>query len=58
LRQTQSKTGVDGETNRLKAELPLEHLYCLRRRIPAIAAHFLNDATALPWVTFFMVTAH
>jgi membrane protease YdiL (CAAX protease family) len=24
--------------------------------IPAIMAHFLNDATALPWISFFMVT--
>ncbi|HEV2730523.1 MAG TPA: hypothetical protein VGV15_10880 [Terriglobales bacterium] len=24
----------------------------------AIIAHFLNDATALPWATFFMITAH
>lgn len=34
--------------------------YLLGRRglVPAIVAHFLNDATALPWVTFFMMTAH
>ncbi len=34
--------------------------YLLGRRslVPAIVAHFLNDSTALPWVTFFMVTAH
>ncbi len=33
--------------------------YLLGRRslVPAIFAHFLNDATALPWITFFMVTA-
>jgi CAAX protease family protein len=34
--------------------------YLLGRRslVPAIVAHFLNDATALPWVVFFMITAH
>jgi membrane protease YdiL (CAAX protease family) len=34
--------------------------YLLGRRglVPAIVAHFLNDATALPWITFFMVIAH
>lgn len=34
--------------------------YLLGRRglVPAMVAHFLNDATALPWVTFFMVTGH
>ena len=33
--------------------------YLLGRRslIPVIVAHFLNDATALPWIAFFMVTA-
>lgn len=33
--------------------------YLLGRRslVPTIVAHFLNDATALPWITFFMVTA-
>jgi membrane protease YdiL (CAAX protease family) len=33
--------------------------YLLGRRslLPAMAAHFLNDATALAWVGFFMVTA-
>src|SRR6185369_14317327 len=32
--------------------------YLLGRRslVPAIVAHFLNDATALPWINFFMVT--
>ena len=32
--------------------------YLLGRRslVPAIVAHFLNDATALPWIAFFMVT--
>jgi membrane protease YdiL (CAAX protease family) len=32
--------------------------YLLGRRslIPAIVAHFLNDATALPWISFFMMT--
>jgi membrane protease YdiL (CAAX protease family) len=32
--------------------------YLLGRRslVPAIVAHFLNDATALPWISFFMVT--
>ena len=34
--------------------------YLLGRRglVPAMVAHFLNDATALPWITFFMITAH
>jgi len=27
-----------------------------RSLVPAIVAHFLNDATALPWITFFMLT--
>ncbi|HEX9309783.1 MAG TPA: CPBP family intramembrane glutamic endopeptidase [Gemmatimonadaceae bacterium] len=27
-----------------------------RSLVPAIVAHFLNDATALPWISFFMVT--
>ena len=33
--------------------------YLLGRRslVPVLVAHFLNDATALPWITFFMVTA-
>src|SRR6266850_5734249 len=32
--------------------------YLLGRRslVPAVVAHFLNDATALPWISFFMVT--
>jgi membrane protease YdiL (CAAX protease family) len=32
--------------------------YLLGRRslLPTIVAHFLNDATALPWISFFMVT--
>ena len=32
--------------------------YLLGRRslVPVILAHFLNDATALPWISFFMVT--
>lgn len=32
--------------------------YLLGRRslLPSIVAHFLNDATALPWISFFMVT--
>jgi membrane protease YdiL (CAAX protease family) len=32
--------------------------YLLGRRslLPAVVAHFLNDGTALPWITFFMVT--
>ena len=32
--------------------------YLLGRRslVPSMVAHFLNDATALPWITFFMVT--
>jgi membrane protease YdiL (CAAX protease family) len=34
--------------------------YLLGRRslVPAIVAHFLNSATAVPWILFFMVTAH
>ena len=34
--------------------------YLLGRRslVPAIVAHFLNDATALPWIMFFVITAH
>lgn len=34
--------------------------YLLSRRslVPTIVAHFLNDATALPWVIFFMISAH
>jgi membrane protease YdiL (CAAX protease family) len=34
--------------------------YLLGRRslVPTIVAHFLNSATALPWILFFMVTAH
>ena len=33
--------------------------YLLGRRslLPAVVAHFLNDATALPWIAFFMVTS-
>jgi membrane protease YdiL (CAAX protease family) len=32
--------------------------YLLGRRslLPVIVAHFINDATALPWIAFFMVT--
>ena len=32
--------------------------YLLGRRslLPVVVAHFLNDATALPWILFFMVT--
>jgi membrane protease YdiL (CAAX protease family) len=29
-----------------------------RSLLPAIVAHFLNDATALAWILFFMVTGH
>lgn len=34
--------------------------YLLGRRglMPSMIAHFLNDATALPWIFFFMATAH
>jgi membrane protease YdiL (CAAX protease family) len=33
--------------------------YLLGRRslLPSMVAHFLNDATALPWIVFFMVTS-
>lgn len=33
--------------------------YLLGRRslAPAVVAHFLNDATALPWIMFFMITS-
>ena len=32
--------------------------YLLERRslLPVVVAHFLNDARALPWIAFFMVT--
>jgi membrane protease YdiL (CAAX protease family) len=32
--------------------------YVLGRRslLPAIVTHFLNSATAVPWIPFFMVT--
>ena len=32
--------------------------YLLGRRslVPAIVGHFLNDATALPWIMFFLIT--
>ena len=32
------------------------YLFGRRSLVPAIVAHFLNDATALPWISFFMVT--
>ena len=34
--------------------------YLLGRRslVPTIVAHFLNSATAVPWILFFMVTGH
>ena len=34
--------------------------YLIGRRslVPTIVAHFLNDATALPWVLFFVITSH
>jgi len=34
--------------------------YLLGRRslVPAIVTHFLNSATAVPWILFFMVTGH
>ena len=34
--------------------------YLLGRRslVPTLVAHFLNDATALHWIIFFMITAH
>lgn len=34
--------------------------FLLGRRsvVPGVVAHFLNDATALPWILFFMITAH
>jgi CAAX protease family protein len=35
----------------------LAYLLGHRSLIPVIVAHFLNDATALPWIAFFMVTA-
>ena len=34
----------------------LSYLLGLRSLVPAIVAHFLNDATQLPWISFFMVT--
>jgi membrane protease YdiL (CAAX protease family) len=35
-------------------------VYLLGRRslVPAIVSHFLNSATAVPWILFFMVTTH
>ena len=34
--------------------------YLLGRRslVPTIVAHFINSVTAVPWIVFFMVTAH
>jgi membrane protease YdiL (CAAX protease family) len=34
--------------------------YLLGRRslVPTVVAHFLNDATALPWIMFFMIAGH
>jgi membrane protease YdiL (CAAX protease family) len=32
------------------------YLFGRRSLVPTIVAHFLNDATALPWIAFFMVT--
>ena len=33
--------------------------YLLGRRslVPAVVAHFLNDATALPWIMFVLITS-
>jgi hypothetical protein len=28
-----------------------------RSLFPVMVAHFLNDATALPWIVFVMITA-
>jgi len=36
----------------------ISYLMGRRSLTPCIVAHFLNDATALPWVIFFMVVAH
>ncbi len=34
------------------------YLFGRRSLLPTVVAHFLNDATALPWILFFMITAH
>ena len=34
----------------------IAYLVGRRSLIPVMVAHFLNDATALPWIAFFMVT--
>jgi membrane protease YdiL (CAAX protease family) len=36
----------------------IAYLLGKRSLVPTVVAHFLNDATALPWILFFMVTAH
>ena len=36
----------------------IAYLVGRRSLVPAIVAHFLNSATAVPWILFFMVTAH
>lgn len=36
----------------------IAYLFGRRSLVPTVVAHFLNDATALPWILFFMVTAH
>jgi membrane protease YdiL (CAAX protease family) len=36
----------------------ISYLAGRRNLEPAMVAHFLNDATALHWITFFMITAH
>lgn len=36
----------------------IAYLFGRRSLVPTIIAHFLNDATALPWILFFMITAH
>ena len=33
------------------------YLLGLRSLVPTMVAHFLNDATALPWIIFVMVTS-
>jgi uncharacterized protein len=36
----------------------IAYLFGRRSLVPTVVAHFLNDATALPWILFFMITAH
>ena len=35
----------------------IAYLVGRRSLVPTFVAHFLNSATAVPWIVFFMVTA-